>query len=869
MSGRRDEAVGVFEQLIRLEPSPRFDSVSKAGESLPNSAYGSILRGLLRGNGGFAGITWDGDLDRTIAACRQAVQRDPNAAWAHVALADTLQGKGELDAAIPAYRKALELDPRFTSARDGLVEALLARGDPDAAEAAYRRLLGFIAPQTNYGNFSSLLGQEFEKKGDLEKAIRWGTGDRNEWVKYCVWLGRRSRDPDDISYYRKAIELDARLDPGYLSASSLGLMGCVSGPAPLSAATALFPGRTTQSALPHYCLAEALRSRGDLDGAIDAYRRATEIQPRAYDAYVGWAEALRARGDPEGADALQRKAFELNPVGSCLRLGSILTSKGDLKGAIDAYSRAIDLDPKRPDAWLSRADMHSRLRQWDKVIADDSEAIKLDPSDADSWLTRGKHYQTMGENARAVDDFSEVIKLAPRGIEGWLTRGNAYHALGQNENALADFSKAVEVDPNSTEARACRGDFYRSLGQKDKASADYFQLGTILGLRDDQKGALDAYSRAIELDPKRPDARFSRAGVHSRLRQWDDAIADDSEGIKLEPSAARFWWHRGTCHSAKGENARAVDDFAKAIQLDPANVGSWLGRGGAYHALGQNKDAQEDLSKAIDLDPKSAEAWSSLGDVDGSLGQKDKAIADYTKAMELSKGNSRWETWTYRLKRGATYGDMGEDGKAVADYTECLQACAEFSKWDALSLYKGTWAPTLGQACFLRATAYVRLKRFREALADFGKALEVLGPNTGSMVYNDAAWLLATCPEVELRDPRRAVELAKKAVELAPEAGLFWNTLGVAHYRLGEHKDAIEALHKSMELRQGGDPFDWLFLAMAHHKLGDRDEARKWYDKSVDWLENNGQALEKNPRHAEALRRFREEAEQVLELSKK
>ena len=63
--------------------------------------------------------------------------------------------------------------------------------------------------------------------------------------------------------------------------------------------------------------------------------------------------------------------------------------------------------------------------------------------------------------------------------------------------------------------------------------------------------------------------------------------------------------------------------------------------------------------------------------------------------------------------------------------------------------------------------------------------------------------------------------------------------MGLAHYRAGDWKAAIAALEKSMDLRKGGDSIDWFFLAMAHWQLGEKDEARKWYDKAVQWMAVN------------------------------
>jgi tetratricopeptide (TPR) repeat protein len=125
---------------------------------------------------------------------------------------------------------------------------------------------------------------------------------------------------------------------------------------------------------------------------------------------------------------------------------------------------------------------------------------------------------------------------------------------------------------------------------------------------------------------------------------------------------------------------------------------------------------------------------------------------------------------------------------------------------------------------------------------------------------NNLAWLLATRPEPAWRDPPRAVELATRAVLLAPKAGSHWNTLGITHCRAGDWKAAVTALEKSRELSKGGNSFDWFFLAMAHWQLGDKEQARTWYDQAVQWMEKN------QPNDAE-LCRFRAEAAQLLQLT--
>ncbi len=65
-----------------------------------------------------------------------------------------------------------------------------------------------------------------------------------------------------------------------------------------------------------------------------------------------------------------------------------------------------------------------------------------------------------------------------------------------------------------------------------------------------------------------------------------------------------------------------------------------------------------------------------------------------------------------------------------------------------------------------------------------------------------------------------------------------------------------------MAARNGGDSFDWFFLAMTHWQLGNKDEARKWHAKAIEWMDKNAPANEE-------LKRFRAEGAELLEFETK
>jgi tetratricopeptide (TPR) repeat protein len=143
----------------------------------------------------------------------------------------------------------------------------------------------------------------------------------------------------------------------------------------------------------------------------------------------------------------------------------------------------------------------------------------------------------------------------------------------------------------------------------------------------------------------------------------------------------------------------------------------------------------------------------------------------------------------------------------------------------------------LAWVCDAMGSLLVMLGRHRDAEPLFREALTFDTSNPA--LYDRLAALLASRPDRQPHDPARAVELAKKAVALAPRAREPWHILGVAHYRAGDWKAAAEALEASLRLQDGGDPIDWLFLAMARWRLSDQPAARRSYDKARSWIEEH------------------------------
>jgi eukaryotic-like serine/threonine-protein kinase len=334
----------------------------------------------------------------------------------------------------------------------------------------------------------------------------------------------------------------------------------------------------------------------------------------------------------------------------------------------------------------------------------------------------------------------------------------------------------------------------------------------------------------------------------------------------------------GMCYQAFGRHAEALKLHGETLARMRAKLGpdhphtlaSMNQLALSYSAVGRHADAvkldEEGLAlrKAVfgPEDYRTLGSMMNLAERYSDLGRHADALELGQKTMAQAKatlGPDHPYTLRYLDSLGTIYKSSGRHSEALKLYEEAMPLMkAKFGPSHPIRMSSMHFLAECYSAQGRHADA---LRLSEETLALRRAALGPDHPDTPASMSLVAA-LLANCPDSRFRDPKRAVELAKDAVELAPRSAWSWQVLGWVRYRTGAWKDSVAALEKSIELREdGGDSFQWFFLAMAHWQVGNKEQARKWYDRAVDWADRI------RPADAQLLR-FRAEAAELLGLKK-
>ena len=170
---------------------------------------------------------------------------------------------------------------------------------------------------------------------------------------------------------------------------------------------------------------------------------------------------------------------------------------------------------------------------------------------------------------------------------------------------------------------------------KELEARAWFSVGYLYDEIKDFKRAIDAYTKAIRLNPDLAEAYNNRGVAKGRLNQHEAAIKDFDEAVRLKRDYAAAYNNRGVAKYELGQHKAAIEDYDAALRLKLDLAEAYNNRGVAKYELGQHEAAIEDYDAVLRLKPDLAKAYTNRGNAKNSLGQHKAAVEDYDAALRL------------------------------------------------------------------------------------------------------------------------------------------------------------------------------------------------------------------------------------------
>lgn len=421
-------------------------------------------------------------------------------------------------------------------------------------------------------------------------------------------------------------------------------------------------GARKAEALAHFVEANALEESGEIEKALQAYRKVLDVDPGQSDLAAHVAILLlRQEHYPEAIDVL-KDAIKANPKDARPYSQLAVIYARYLKKidqAIDYANQAIRIDPKNIDAYQRLCEIEAAAGQEKKAIQVLDRALPVQNNDPAFWAQLGKLYASLvfktdaEPNPADIKRVNAIFKKAADNANDdpavLKDVADYYAATQQIKEAIPLYLRILELQPDDVNAREKLATGFVLTNHRAKAietleqiiqehPAKYQTYELLAQVLDDEGRALERNSQNEEAK-----AQFSKAAANYEqsllinptrittymrlaelllgpVKEPERAVKVLSEARRRFPNVPEISYYLALAQREAKQPQQALGTFAEALheadleQSDILNAKFYFHYGATAEQAGLYDKAAELFQKSITLDPEnSADACNYLG----------------------------------------------------------------------------------------------------------------------------------------------------------------------------------------------------------------------------------------------------------------
>jgi tetratricopeptide (TPR) repeat protein len=469
----------------------------------------------------------------------------------------------------------------------------------------------------------------------------------------------------------------------------------------------LSPGPKYADAWP----SERRKSEADLQLTREAENRALAI------AAFAEAQAADEKGDADKAIEAWKRATDLDPsnAGLAVKVATELAKRNEPAEAIRVLKDSITAAPKEPETYIYLAQVYAKhLNKPDLAMQTALKAMAVAPDNFGTWAAVYELLQQAGEKQKAGEIIEKGLKSTSKNPDFWLSFGGYLRKVFLTDDGTATpeqlqqmetaFRRAVELKPNDASVLAQAGDF-AVLAHKNKEALDFYEravklnqpardeptknlrekyiralaandrgaeaiplleqfardpneslrqdlfdlLGELYEQAKQTDKAIEHYKRGLLLDVSEPTNHFSLADTQIRAKRFADAVETMEKARAKFQDRPRVTLGLALALSAAKRHGDALKMFASVVEEAKGRDDVLLGAdfyfkwGAAAEQAGQMDKAAELLRKSIAMNPETPEAYNYLGYMWVDRGQNVEEAGQFIrKAVEMMPDNGAY-----------------------------------------------------------------------------------------------------------------------------------------------------------------------------------------------------------------------------------
>lgn len=587
------------------------------------------------------------------------------------------------------------------------------------------------------------------------------------------------------------------------------------------------------------------------DKALDILEKTMLIFPNDLEIYVRFASlSLELRPLDQTIKHCLKASTKFPQENIFLKwLGDVYWKKGDFLEAIDAYFKAILLDPFQLEVYQKLIEIGKKSSQDDRIIDVCHRGIENFSEEIMFYVELGDLYRKQLEYSKAIEVFRDALKVSPGNKMCYQNLFSIYCDMGDYKNALRlspeerDSFLLLYEEANEHD----QGDVVIEILKKAvRILPQDFELHEKLAAalyRDGQLGNAETiFKKMLGLDPKHLQTYTHLFHLRCQMKHYEEAIAIYVEAAHKWPQEEMIFAKLASVYYWMKDFPMAADSYEKQLRLNNHRKSVYQKLAVIYEKLNQMTDAIHIYKAAIAQFPYEIELYKQRA-------RLLEFLEDFGEAVRVLQTAIRQNDRDIPLyvQLGLIYKKVGRYKESVACFEDAIrldtnneqryvdlgEIYVHFEKEvEALDLFKGIvrrW-PTNTMAYKYLFEIYESRQKFdyaEEYFRDLIEQEERSNDDPNALPYRYLFNLY-----YRQKKFLEAIDLLETSLSRFFSSTDFLNRLGALYYKLGKSSEAIVYYQKSLKVNSE-DQKVYKFLFNIYFKAGRLKEAMLVYKQAL------------------------------------